>query len=560
MFHKRLCLAAMGFALAAVTPAWATTTTINSTWLGSVPITVGPTDEVDIVPGGSVTNSAGAAVYVHGGVLKMTGGSVSGAQGPGTGSLDQGFGVLVQGGTVTISGGTVSGTGSAPTNNGAGVIIGFDGGTATISDSASVSGSLEGAVVNAGLLSVTGGTISGLLGVLVTGGTANLTGGSMSGNGASGVGMEVRDDGTANISGSSLVSGADAGVRISNAGGTVNVSGGSVSGTGASGIGLGSNGTATVSGGSVSGSVAGVFVFAGTAALSGGVMSGGVDGVRVAGGSATLSGGSVSGTSFAGLEVSDATVTVIGCNLTLVNEQLKGILQDSRVINTRAVAYSPGGQIDLQNSGPGGPPQITGCPSDKTAPATSAAGAVVTYTSPTGSSPCSGTVTVVCSPASGSAFPLGDTTVTCTATDPIGNTTQCSFKVTVVPGADLSISNVAPSTIAGSALTYTLTAANAGPFTAHGVVVTDPLPAGTVFQTGARSANVGSLTTPSKGAGGTVAWAVGDLVSGQSVKLTIVVKVNAPSGSTLANTATVTSSTADPSSSNNSATVQTVVK
>jgi hypothetical protein len=40
-------------------------------------------------------------------------------------------------------------------------------------------------------------------------------------------------------------------------------------------------------------------------------------------------------------------------------------------------------------------------------------------------------VTVVCSPASGSCFPTGTTTVNCTATNSSGNTASCSFTVTV---------------------------------------------------------------------------------------------------------------------------------
>src|SRR5262249_26966194 len=39
--------------------------------------------------------------------------------------------------------------------------------------------------------------------------------------------------------------------------------------------------------------------------------------------------------------------------------------------------------------------------------------------------------TVVCTPASGSVFPVGTTTVNCVATDPSGNTASCSFTVTV---------------------------------------------------------------------------------------------------------------------------------
>src|SRR5205085_1055103 len=55
---------------------------------------------------------------------------------------------------------------------------------------------------------------------------------------------------------------------------------------------------------------------------------------------------------------------------------------------------------------------------------------VVTYATPSGNDNC-GIQSVVCSPASGTCFPVGMTTVTCTATDTSGNTGQCSFKITV---------------------------------------------------------------------------------------------------------------------------------
>lgn len=77
------------------------------------------------------------------------------------------------------------------------------------------------------------------------------------------------------------------------------------------------------------------------------------------------------------------------------------------------------------------PPTISGTPADISVAATSAAGAVVTYTSPTASDLVDGSVPVDCAPASGSTFPLGTTTVTCTATDAHSNTAQTSFHVVV---------------------------------------------------------------------------------------------------------------------------------
>ena len=63
--------------------------------------------------------------------------------------------------------------------------------------------------------------------------------------------------------------------------------------------------------------------------------------------------------------------------------------------------------------------------------------AVVNFT-PTVSDNCPG-VTYVCSPPSGTAFPVGTTTVTCTATDAAGNMESCSFTVTVEDVEDPTI-------------------------------------------------------------------------------------------------------------------------
>jgi hypothetical protein len=66
-----------------------------------------------------------------------------------------------------------------------------------------------------------------------------------------------------------------------------------------------------------------------------------------------------------------------------------------------------------------------------TAEATSANGANVTYTSPGTTDAVDGPGTATCTPASGTQFDLGDTTVTCTATDAAGNSSSRSFTVTV---------------------------------------------------------------------------------------------------------------------------------
>jgi predicted outer membrane repeat protein len=91
------------------------------------------------------------------------------------------------------------------------------------------------------------------------------------------------------------------------------------------------------------------------------------------------------------------------------------------------------------------PPSIT-IPSSLVVNATSPAGAVVAFTvSATDAVDPSPLVT--CSPASGSRFPIGLTTVQCTATDQAGNSAQASFTVTV-KGAAQQILDLIDKTLA----------------------------------------------------------------------------------------------------------------
>lgn len=75
------------------------------------------------------------------------------------------------------------------------------------------------------------------------------------------------------------------------------------------------------------------------------------------------------------------------------------------------------------------PPSIS-APSSLTVDATSPQGAVVDYTV-TAADDADRNPSVSCSPPSGSTFPIGTTTVNCTATDASGNTASASFPVTV---------------------------------------------------------------------------------------------------------------------------------
>jgi hypothetical protein len=77
-------------------------------------------------------------------------------------------------------------------------------------------------------------------------------------------------------------------------------------------------------------------------------------------------------------------------------------------------------------------PTFSGVPSNRVVEANGPSGSVVAYTEPTATDVAEGPKPVSCNPASGSTFPLGGTTVTCTASDSHGNTSSASFTVTVV--------------------------------------------------------------------------------------------------------------------------------
>jgi len=74
------------------------------------------------------------------------------------------------------------------------------------------------------------------------------------------------------------------------------------------------------------------------------------------------------------------------------------------------------------------PPTIT-CPANITADATSPAGAVVSYIA-SATDPC-GIGSLVCLPPPGSTFPIGLTSVACSAVDVSGNSNACTFSITV---------------------------------------------------------------------------------------------------------------------------------
>ncbi len=90
-------------------------------------------------------------------------------------------------------------------------------------------------------------------------------------------------------------------------------------------------------------------------------------------------------------------------------------------------------QFNVKVRGDVTPPTLS-CPTAPVRASTCAAGGTQVSFTTSATDTCGG-ATVTCSRASGSTFPVGSTPVTCTARDPAGNTSSCSFSVDVTQGA-----------------------------------------------------------------------------------------------------------------------------
>lgn len=131
-------------------------------------------------------------------------------------------------------------------------------------------------------------------------------------------------------------------------------------------------------------------------------------------------------------------------------------------------------------------------------------------------------------------------------TDPNAANNSATDSDTLAASADVGVGKVATTVpvplLVGSNIVYELTASNAGPSVATGVVVTDNLPSQLDFVSNDCGA---SFVDP------TLTWNVGTLAPGASAVCTLTVQV-AVTGS-ITNTATIASATTDPTPGNNSA-------
>ena len=131
-----------------------------------------------------------------------------------------------------------------------------------------------------------------------------------------------------------------------------------------------------------------------------------------------------------------------------------------------------------------------------------------------------------------------------------------AFRTYVAPAqADLSVRIAGPATAPESYVAYLLTARNGGPNAAANVVLRYRLPAGLEYQSFA--AGQGGCTPPPGKGVMTVTCALGQLPAGGSASVAFGLKVL--KRAQLENTATVSSDTGDPGSSNNSASLTTQI-
>jgi uncharacterized repeat protein (TIGR01451 family) len=139
------------------------------------------------------------------------------------------------------------------------------------------------------------------------------------------------------------------------------------------------------------------------------------------------------------------------------------------------------------------------------------------------------------------------------AANPGGDSDVFISKLVIMDDITLGIS-ASPSLAVthGGNLTYTLAATSKGPDFGYNVRIDDPMPAGTTFVSFAASR--GTCTAPAVGATGTLHCQLQRLEKGDTFVVTLTVNVNAPSGSTLTNTATTVSNMQDFVPANNKAT------
>jgi uncharacterized repeat protein (TIGR01451 family) len=202
---------------------------------------------------------------------------------------------------------------------------------------------------------------------------------------------------------------------------------------------------------------------------------------------------------------------------------------------------TPAENVTVTDEIPAGATFVSATPSQGSCSGTT----TVTCTLGTMSFGASATIELVVRPSAGG--PLSNTAEVTTTTPDLNPGNDSSTAVAAVgASASLGITKTAAEPfVVGEDGTYTITVTNAGPSAAAAVTVTDILPAGATFVSATPSQGSCSGTT-------TVTCTLGTLANGASATITLIVRPTAPGP--LSNTATVSSTTADPTPGNNAST------
>jgi uncharacterized repeat protein (TIGR01451 family) len=166
-------------------------------------------------------------------------------------------------------------------------------------------------------------------------------------------------------------------------------------------------------------------------------------------------------------------------------------------------------------------------------------------------------VNVAASVAAGSTI-VNTATITVPNDPNAGNNSSTTTAATVSASADVDVTKTGPAAVSPDTdITYTVTVTNAGPSDAAGVSLSDTLPANTTFVSATQTDGpTFACTPPPVGGTGTLTCTIATLDAGATATFSLVLHVDpaTPVGSTIANTATVSSTTPDPNGANGSAT------
>lgn len=156
---------------------------------------------------------------------------------------------------------------------------------------------------------------------------------------------------------------------------------------------------------------------------------------------------------------------------------------------------------------------------------------------------------------------INNTATISAASDSTPGNNSSSTSATTSQSADLTIVKAGPAAVtAGSNITYTITAANAGPANAANVTITDTLPANTTFVSNTQTGGpTFACSNPAVGAAGTITCTLASFAAGANATFAFVVNVPPSATGTVNNTASISSTTADPTPGNGSSNAGAVI-